>query len=134
MANDPLDEIFKRAEEIEGTRRALLARMVVPFATVEVESGRVYFKPEADKLTTKQKILVYLLARLALSQRSGDLAVAAVLPREIQDGTSLPGGTVRPQLQKLVQEHVVQNSDGRYSVQPGALERAHKQLAMLLTE
>ena len=98
MSQDPLDQLFVKPEEIQGELRALLAKMVAPFAAIDPENGVIHFKLAADDLNAKQKVLVYLLSRLALASRPNAVYPASVSPREVEIATGLPGGTVRPKL------------------------------------
>ncbi len=128
MSKDPLDQLFVKPEEIEGAERATLSKMVFPFASIDPESGRIFMKPTFDDLSTKHKVLVYLLARLALSTRPNAPLPAIASPKEIEKGTGLPGGSVRPNLTLLVREHIVSPSGDGYLVPSASLRRALKEL------
>lgn len=105
---DPLSQIVVRTEQVEGEQRALLAQLILPFAGVNLEKGEVYFKSTADELlNAKQKILVYLLCRLALSTLTNATVSPYVSPKEIELATRQPGGTIRPKLSQLVTEDKV---------------------------
>lgn len=134
MSEDPLDQIFVRTEEVEGESRALLARMIFPFAAVSAESGEVHFKTTADELNTKQRIIVYLLCRLALSTRPNTVHSAAVTPKEVERGTDLPGGTVRPKLSQLVSERIASKNGDGYSILSTSLRRVYKELEAAFPE
>lgn len=125
MNTDPLDQVFGELEELEGPARAKLAKLIVPFAKVHSESGKVGFNQDAlVKLTPKNKILVFLLTRLALSTRN-PAHPARVSPKQIELELDMPGGTVRPKLGELVRERVVfKDEEGKYSVRPSNISRA----------
>ena len=134
MPTDPLDQVFGKLEALEGENRARLAKLIVPFAMIDADSGTVGFKKEASKLTPKQKVLVFLLSRLALSARNPAFS-AALSPKEIQDGLSdMPGGTLRPKLGDLVKDRVVQKDEksGLYAIRPSSLGRAEALLEDVL--
>lgn len=119
--NDPLEQIFVRTEQVEGEQRALLAQLILPFASVNPETGDVYFKATADELlNAKQKILVYLLCRLALASKAETSFSKYVSPKEIEIATGLPGGTVRPKLSQLVSEDKVVVKSGEGYVVPAS--------------
>jgi hypothetical protein len=111
---DPLSQIFVRTEQVVGEQRALLAQLILPFAGVNPETGDVYFKSTEDLLNAKQKILVYLLCRLALVSQPETSFSKYVSPKEIELATHLPGGTVRPNLSHLVSDDkvVIKSGDG----------------------
>jgi hypothetical protein len=137
MSDDPLDQIFVKPEQVEGENRALLAKMIFPFAGVSAETGEVHFKATADDLNSKQKIIVYLLCRLALSTRPDTVFAvfaAAVSPKEVERGTDLPGGTVRPKLSQLVDERIVVKSGDGYTIPSSSLKRAYKELEAAIPE
>ena len=127
---DPLEQIYVRPEQVVGEQRALLAQLIFPFAGVNPESGDVHFKPTADDLTAKQKILVFLLCRLALSTRPNTIFTAAASPIEIEKATMLPGGTLRPKLRELVKTRVVVKSGDGYYVHVSSLHRAKEILSI----
>ena len=125
---DPLDQIIIKPEIVEGEQRALLAQLIFPYAGINPDTGDVHFKETADDLTSKQKILLYLLCRLALSARTNTTISAAVSPKEIEKSLIIPGGTIRPKLMELVGDKIVLKSktgEGYY-VNSGSLHRAKK--------
>lgn len=124
MFEDPLDQIFVKTEQIIGEQRALLAGLILPYASINPDTGDVHLKATADDLNAKQKILVYLLCRLALSTRPDTTFSPIVSPIEITKATMLPGGTVRPNLTELVKMKVVVKSGEGYVVPAAQLHRA----------
>ena len=127
---DPLEQIYVRPEQVVGEQRALLAQFILPYAVVNPESGEVHFKPTADDLIAKQKILVFLLCKLALSTRPNTTFTATASPIEIEKATMLPGGTLRPKLMELVKSrHIVKSGDGYY-VHVASLHRAKEILPL----
>jgi hypothetical protein len=132
MPKDPLDQLFVKPEDIKGEQRTLLAKMVSPFATIDAENGVVHFRLATDDLNAKQKVLIYLLARLALASRPNAVYPAAVSPREVEIATGLPGGTVRPKLMQLYDEHIAVKSGDGYSVSTTTLQRAYKELESVI--
>ncbi len=129
MNKDPLDVVFGELEELEGPAREKLARLIVPFVKIHAESGKIGFNQDASaRLGPKQKILVFLLARLALSTRN-PAHPAALPPKQIESETDMPGGTVRPKLADLVKERIVfKDESGKYSVRPSSISRAEVML------
>ncbi len=130
---DPLDDLIVRPGQIEGAQRQMLRDMVAPFAGIDVTSGTVHFREEADMLSSRHRVLVYLLARIALAVKSGEGAGTPVLvreasPKEIERDTGLPGGTVRPALKHLVQAHLVHKGGDKYTVPASWFKRAFQDL------
>ena len=127
---DPLEQIYVRPEQVVGEQRALLAQLIFPYAGVNPESGEVHYKPTADDLTAKQKILIFLLCRLALSTRPNTTFTAAVSPIEIEKATMLPGGTLRPKLMELVKSRTIVKSGDGYYIHVSSLHRAKEILSI----
>lgn len=123
---DPLDQIFVKPEQVAGEQRNLLAKLILPYASINADTGDVHFKSTFDDLSAKQKLLLYLLCRLALSTRPNTTITVAVSPMEIEKITMLPGGTVCPKLTELVKERIVVKSGEGYSVPAANLQRAKK--------
>jgi hypothetical protein len=135
MTEDPLVAVLLKKEEVEGENRALLAKLIIPFAAVEPESGQVYFTEAGDKLITRHKILVFLLCRLALVSLKPDATIKpAVTPKDIEEATRIAGGTVRPKLKELTDEKIVFRSGEGYQVTGANLKRAHKELERVLPQ
>ena len=134
MKNDPLDEIYVRPEQVEGENRALLAKMIVPFAYIVPDTGKIYFRAPADDLNSKQKILVYLLCRLALSTREGSEFPASVSPKEVEIELGIPGGTVRPKLAQLADEKIAIRKGEGYMISSDTLKRAYAELEQMISK
>lgn len=121
MTEDPLDVIFDTPEELEGVKRERLAKMIAPFAVIDPENGTFFTKTAWNNLKSKQKVLVYLLARLALSTRNPEFP-KAVNHKDVEQDTELPGGTVRPMVSELVKDRVVhRDKSGSYYVRSSSM-------------
>ena len=116
MTKDPFDEIFEAPEELEGLNRDRVAKMIKPFAMIDPENGTFYTKAAWIELTSKRKVLIFLLARLALSTRNPGFS-KVVTAKEVEDSTELPGGTVRPKLGELVKDRIAyREKDSGYDI------------------
>ena len=121
MTEDPLNVIFDAPEELEGVKREKLAKMIAPFAAIDPENGTFFIKMAWSNLSSKQKVLVYLLARLALSTKNPEFS-KSVTHKDVESETDLPGGTVRPKVSELVKDRVVQrDKSGSYFVRSTAM-------------
>ena len=134
MPNDPLEVIFVKPEQIEGEKRALLAKMLQPFVQIDPENGRIQLTLKGDKLNAKEKILIYLLSRLALFTFTEEKYPLATSPKEIENALNLPGGTIRPNLSQLVNERIAAKKGEGYYVPSQNLNRANEQLASKMRE
>lgn len=124
MMSDPLEQLFIRTEQVEQEQREQLAKLIFPYAGINPETGDVYLKPTSDELNAKQKIVLYLLCRLALSALPDTTFSSIVSPKEVVRGTNLPGGTVRPKLGQLVEEKTVIKTGDGYCIPAAFLHRA----------
>lgn len=116
MNIDPLDKIFSSVEELDNEKREILAEILSPLVRIDPEKGIIQTKNPWKSLNAKQKILSYLLAKLALSTKNQNFKNISS-PVEIENKTELPGGTVRPNLRSLVHDRITyQDEDGNYSV------------------
>jgi len=121
MNNDPLEKLFEKPAVLDLEAKKTLAGLIEPFAKIDPESGRIYTTKNWANLVASQKILICLLARLALSTK--DPNFLNISAREIEEITELPGGTVRPNLRKLVKEVKVasQTPDGLYFIKSSSI-------------
>lgn len=122
--SDPLEQLFVRTEQVEQEQRQVLAKLVFPYAGINPETGDVYFKPTSDELSAKQKIVLYMLCRLALSALPNTTFSNIVSPKEVEKGINIPGGTIRPQLSRLVDEKTIIKTGEGYCIPAAFLHRA----------
>jgi len=127
ISNDPLDQLVMKAEEVEGEARKLLADLLIPHVRMDPEAGKIFFVPYPPKLNTKQHVLVYLLAKLALAQKN-EYFDAVATAKNVEDATGLPGGTVRPKLTQLFKDKIISKSDVGYFVEVSNLTKARSLL------
>lgn len=69
MPSDPLDILFQPTQRVELEQRAALAEFLARYVTIDASTGNVFFNEAGNRLTVKQKIFVFLAARLALNVR-----------------------------------------------------------------
>lgn len=121
--DDPLDDLVIKAKEVEGEYRKILADLLKPHVRFDPETGTIHFTQQPPKLNTKQHVLVYLLAKLALTQKNPQFEPVATA-KDIEDATGLPGGTVRPKLTELSRQRVITKIGVAYCVQAANLLKA----------
>ncbi len=110
---DPIDELIVSTDVVEGANRRLLVDLLKPHVGIDPETGSIHFLKHPPDLSAKQHILAYLMAKLALASRKPSYGSAAG-PKEIQEATRLPGGTVRPILRRLLDERVISQGEEGY--------------------
>jgi hypothetical protein len=133
---DPLDRLVEDGNSLD---RTLLADIVFPRARLYLdgETYQIRFTPEGEKLSVREKILVYLLARKALALRNVEgKDKESVSPSEIEKATGILGGTLRPTLRKLLDERLVRqdDKDGSYNVPNYSLNAIKKLLPPIIEE
>lgn len=120
--HDPLDELIVSADVVEGEYRKLLAELLKPYVRIDPETGSIHFIKQVG-LKPKQHILLFLLAKLALASKKTGYPIAASA-KEVEEGTRLPGGTIRPQLRNLLSERVISQGKEGYFVEARQLSAA----------
>lgn len=118
---NPLDKLF--VYEL-GARE--IAAFILDYLRIEREGLKIHFFPTL-RISVKQKILLYLLAlRVLYSQklRVGNSAN----PTTIANDLEAIGGTIRPILKQLLDEHLVYYDAGEslYSIPLGGIDKAMK--------
>jgi len=115
MNEDPLSTLLLDVSEVNRTRLASTLRDILG---IDTESGQVVLKPGFSELTTRLKVLAYLLGRKAAALL-GKADIEAAAPRDISQETGMPSGTVNPKLRELRDSHLVsQTESGQYYVAP----------------
>lgn len=109
--NDPLQKLVIDVTELDKEK---LRSLLVDYLAISKE-GQIVVLPNFSQLSTTNKILAIVLARraahaLGLSEK--DL----ISPKEIEEKTGIPGGTVRRELGELRDKRLLINIKGSYSV------------------
>jgi len=114
MPDDPLSNLLLDAEEID---RASLARVLHDYVGIDSKSGKIIQKASFNKLSARQKLLAFLLGK-KVAKLLGKLDIELTSPKNIQDETGIPKGTVNPKLRELVDNRLVsQTKEGEYYIE-----------------
>jgi hypothetical protein len=116
---DPLDRLFIDDDEIN---RELLADVLDGLVQI-TRKGHMLPRPKYKDLTTKQKIVVYILTCKALAAREM-IDSEAVGSTEVSQATDIPRGTVSPYLNQFEDDGLVVNEDGGYYIPNHRLTKA----------
>lgn len=119
---DPLDDLFVDGDE---TNRALLRDILIGYLRID-ENGRIFPLSAFFALPNKNKIILFLLARKAVSMKTG--SEEAVSPSDAAGKLDMPEGSLRPTLRLLVQEGLADDSNGRYKIFNHAVARCSQTL------
>jgi hypothetical protein len=106
---DAFSKLFDTSP-IDNQREALAA-IILPFVRINPSTGEIGFTQDGDQLVTREKLLVYLLAQKAKFIR-GLVSKEQTSPSEMERGTGLPGGTIRPILRRLVEDKLIRADKG----------------------
>jgi len=114
MADDPLSKLLLDAEEID---RASLARVLHDYVGVDSKTGKIIQKASFNKLSARQKLIAYLLGK-KVAKILGKVDIELTSPKDIQNETGIPKGTVNPKLRELVDGRLVsQTKEGEYYIE-----------------
>lgn len=115
---DALDELFVAEEKTVS--HETLRDLLINYLQFSPDGG-IFFLPDFENLTSEQKILLYLIAKKILKLKLGRDELTS--PKEVQDATGLPRGTVNPTMVFLANKRLVQNIKGKYFVPNYAISR-----------
>ena len=122
-----LEDLLVSGDEIN---KDLVASILSPFIRVERETGSIIFQEGWERLSERNKVLVYLAARKGLKALEILTQDEDVMPAEIGEATGLVGGTVRSVLNRLRKQRLIDKKrDGGYCVPNWALQRVKDELA-----
>lgn len=96
----------------------LLHDVLLPVVGIDGERQEIVPKAPWSVLSPDAKILVFCLGRKAMATiPSIALEVEGVHPKEIEEGTGVPGGTLRPKLRLFRSQGLLtQDTEGRYYI------------------
>lgn len=116
--NDPLDILFvSERPTLSQQERESLAQGIAPYVKIFVDNDQVHVEltVAGQHLSTRQKVLVVMLARKAVVLRKQDLLdKESISPKQLEVVTGVQGNSIRPQLLSLKKDRLIQsdkNSD-----------------------
>lgn len=116
-----LDALFVSGDEVD---QGLVVGILSPFLRVDRDSCSIVPNERWLKVNNKLKIVLFLIARKAMKLRGLPIDNEGALPSEIEEGTGVKGGSIRPRLKSLLEEKVINRTkDGKYFVPNYSLMR-----------
>src|SRR5262245_45703059 len=100
---------------------AAIERIVSPYVRYDVEAKEIHFTPAFAGLSTKPRILVSLVALQGWRFVTDDAMPPDARPSDIEAVTGIVGGSLRPVLRGLSENHHLSEKDSRYSVRSSSL-------------
>jgi len=122
MEKEPLARLVKAEEDLLD--RELLASSLEGLVFVDPDRQKIMFTPEAMSLSTRKRVVLYLLGRKVLRALGGTEVVEEVKPKDMEGPTGLKGGTIRPRLKQLLDEGIIAQDENGYYVPVYNLEEA----------
>ncbi|MCL4260137.1 MAG: hypothetical protein KJZ52_05870 [Anaerolineales bacterium] len=114
---DPFAKLIRPKAQFELETKQRLADILEPFVWLDPENDLIAFTEKVKNLTSLQLILIYILARKVISLINQEIT-ASLSPSEIESGTKLPGGTVRPKLGELTKKNIIVRTESGYEIAP----------------
>jgi hypothetical protein len=108
---------------------ATIERVVSPYVRYDVEAQELTFLSPFARLSNKAKILVYLIGLQGWIFVTEEPVASDARPADIEAATGIPGGSVRPVLRELCDNHVVAERNGSYSVRATSLPAVEAEVA-----
>ena len=122
------DDLLVSGEELD---RELLTKGLKPFIRIERETLAIRPLSPWRSLTTKQKVVTFLLARKGM-RAHGLVEDESCLPAELIRGTGIPAGSVHPALKSLLEvrpQIVERDARSRYRIPNWAVGEAVQMIA-----
>jgi hypothetical protein len=108
---------------------AAIERVVTPYLRYDTEAQEFTFLSPFAGLSNKAKILVYLVGLQGWRFVSDEPVASDARPADIEAATGIPGGSVRPVLRELCDNHVLVERGGSYSVRATSLPTVEAEVA-----
>jgi hypothetical protein len=107
---------------------ASIERIIGPYARYDVDAREVSFTPAFANLPIRAKILVFLTALQGWRFVADDEVPADARPAEIEAATGIAGGSLRPALRGLCDNHLIAERKSRYSVRGSSFASIESEL------
>ena len=101
-----------------------IENIISDYVRYEVDPPAVVFTPEGNALDNMAKVIVYSAAIFGWKHVLKDPPVVGTKPADLEDALGIPGGTLRPVLKKLKDNHLIAVADGHYSIRASNLSAA----------
>jgi hypothetical protein len=103
--------------------------IVAEYARFDTTDDVIVLLPSASALTNRQRVLIYLVAMRGWPfVKEDDPPPTAATPAELEKALNIAGNSLRPIPKRLKDARLIDESDGRYSVNPVTFPFLKKEL------
>jgi hypothetical protein len=125
--HDPLEKLFTQPT----VSASEIAAFILDYMRIYPQTLQVGFFMHR-RITVRQKILLYLLALVVLDLQGKRVGRSAT-SQGIADALELIPGTVRPEVKKLADDHLIYHKQSEYSIPLGAFNKVRDYIKELST-
>ncbi len=104
----------------------MIEKIISAYVRYEIDPPAIVFTPESNTLDNAAKVIVYFTAVLGWRYVLDEPPIVSTKPADLEHALGIPGGTLRPVLKKLKDNHILVISDGHYSIRASNLGAAEK--------
>ena len=99
-----------------GVTEEAIEEIISAYVKYEVDPHAIVFTPEGNALGNAEKVIVYSASVLGWRYVVDEPPLVSTKPADLEDALGIPGGTLRPVLKKLKDNHILAVADGHYSI------------------
>ena len=101
-----------------------IEKIISVYVRYEIDPPAIVFTTEGSALGIAAKVIVYSAAVFGWKYVVDEPPVISTKPADLEHALGIPGGTLRPVLKKLKDNHLLAVADGHYSIRASNLTAA----------